>query len=283
LQNEKSTKITTIGIQESDKEYFAELRNFLLNASLRYGYSNWNWNIRSLLNWHRYERIVDEVSKLSLPGFLLDVGCGFGQITEMLRSKNMKVIGLDIGAPSAVKREWRKSAEISNHAAYRSIQNKVWKHLLSPFVLGDGCTLPFANGTFDAVVCCGVLEHVYDPRRFLEECGRVIKNNGLFLCYYLPNKTGIESLSSRFFSLPTIHQFYDKNMIEPLFGECGYEVLKVTREHLIPEPRFNVTIKIWNKSRKAFTWLDDVLAKTQLQFFGDNWKVCARKKRTSNT
>ena len=283
MQNKELRKNRTIRNQLSEGEHFAELRSFLLRETFRHGYSKWNWNLRSLLNWHRYEQIVDEVLRLSSRGFVLDVGCGFGQITEMLHLKGVRAVGLDIGGPGVVKKEWRKVRDICDLSPHgETKQNKVWKHLLSSFVLGDGCTLPFASEMFDVVLCCGVLEHVYDERRFLLECGRVLKNDAIFLCYYLPNKTGFESLFSKFFFLPTIHKFYDKNTIEPLFRECGYEVLTVTREHVVPEPRFTQTMKIWNRSYKTFTLLDDALARTLLRFFGDNWRVYARKIKASD-
>jgi len=212
--------------------------------------------LRSLLNWHRYEQIVDDVLRLSSQGFVLDVGCGFGQITEMLHLKGIRVVGIDIGG------------EIR--------ENKVWKHLHASFILGDGCNLPFKKGTFDAVICCGVLEHAYNQHKFLRECRRVLKNNGLFLCYYLPNKTGIESLFSKV--LYTEHKFFERSKIERLFRECGYDVLTVTREHVIPEPRFSRVQEIWNRLHKILALLDDALTKTPLKVFGDDWKVYARKR-----
>jgi SAM-dependent methyltransferase len=46
-------------------------------------------------------------------------------------------------------------------------------------VICDGHSLPFANETFDAVVCQAVLEHVADPPRVVEEIWRVLTPNGL--------------------------------------------------------------------------------------------------------
>jgi len=155
-------------------------------------------------------------------------------------------------------------------------ENKVWKHLHASFILGNGCNLPFKKETFDVVVCCGVLDHVYNQRRFLRECRRVLKNNGLFLCYYLPNKTGPESLFAKV--LRTEHQFFERGEIQRLFRECGYDVFKVSREHVIPEPRFSRAQEIWNRLHKILALLDDALTKTPLRFLGDNWRVYARKK-----
>ena len=234
--------------------------------------------MQSSLTWHRYEHIVNEVQKLSPRGLVLDIGCGFGQITELLRLKGIKAIGLDIGAPGAEKKEWTRNGETYDYSTKdESRQNKVWKDLPSSFILGDGCTLPFASEVFDTVVCCGTLEHVYSERKLLKECSRILKKDSLFLCYYLPNKTGFESLSSKYFYLPTIHKFYDKAMIESLFNHGGFDIFTITREHLIPEPHFVQKIKKLEDLYKNLALFDDVLSRTQLRFFGDNWKVYARK------
>jgi ubiquinone/menaquinone biosynthesis C-methylase UbiE len=39
--------------------------------------------------------------------------------------------------------------------------------------------LPFADATFDAVFCVGMLEHVLDPRAAVTELGRILKPGGL--------------------------------------------------------------------------------------------------------
>lgn len=44
-----------------------------------------------------------------------------------------------------------------------------------PLVLTDGCRLPFRDKEFDFVICSHVLEHIPEPRPFLEELGRVGK------------------------------------------------------------------------------------------------------------
>lgn len=48
-------------------------------------------------------------------------------------------------------------------------------------VLFDGRTLPFGSMTFDGVLCTQVLEHVFEPERFLGELSRVLKPEGVLL------------------------------------------------------------------------------------------------------
>lgn len=48
-------------------------------------------------------------------------------------------------------------------------------------VFGDGYSLPFAEESFETVLCSEVLEHVSDPERILREIGRVLKPGGVVL------------------------------------------------------------------------------------------------------
>ena len=49
-----------------------------------------------------------------------------------------------------------------------------------PDVVGDGFRLPFAEGTFDAIFCEYVIEHVPDPEGFLAATARHLKPEGVF-------------------------------------------------------------------------------------------------------
>lgn len=49
-----------------------------------------------------------------------------------------------------------------------------------PDVVGDGYLLPFADGTFDAIFCEYVIEHVPDPERFLSASSRALKPSGIW-------------------------------------------------------------------------------------------------------
>jgi SAM-dependent methyltransferase len=49
------------------------------------------------------------------------------------------------------------------------------------WVRGTGESLPFASGSFDAVVCCLVIEHASDPDALLSEVARVLEESGRFL------------------------------------------------------------------------------------------------------
>jgi len=100
---------------------------------------------------------------------LLDLGCGEGRhaITACLNAE-VDVIGLDLsledlGTASSRYQDFRDAADSS-----RSLS----------FLCGSGLELPFADATFDKVICSEVLEHIPDYQRVLDEIQRVLKPGG---------------------------------------------------------------------------------------------------------
>jgi ubiquinone/menaquinone biosynthesis C-methylase UbiE len=96
---------------------------------------------------------------------VLDAGAGTGERTMALlaHSQPGKVIALDASAGML-------------HIARSKIQDaRVF------FVQGDVRHLPFADNTFDVVVCTWVIEIMDDPRAVVQEFIRVIQPNGIVI------------------------------------------------------------------------------------------------------
>ena len=104
---------------------------------------------------------------------VLDIGSGGGFLAATLADAGYDVVGID-PAMSAV----RAAAQ----------------HVPASFVLGAGETLPFANDSFDSVVCSEVLEHVEDIDAVVAEVGRVLRPGGV-LIFSLPNRTLLSRLA----------------------------------------------------------------------------------------
>nr|WP_303651802.1 methyltransferase domain-containing protein [Halovenus rubra] len=93
----------------------------------------------------------DALANLSLKSrqCVLDVGAGTGELTRILRDETTgSVIALDA-------------------------DNGLLEHIASPRVQGDATRLPFADDTFDLVVCQALLVNLSDPSTALEEFARV--------------------------------------------------------------------------------------------------------------
>ncbi|MBJ6726284.1 3-demethylubiquinone-9 3-O-methyltransferase [Geomonas sp. Red875] len=102
----------------------------------------------------------------------LEVGCGGGILCEEIARMGFATTGIDPAAASI--------AVASRHAAGAG--------LAIDYLRGSGERLPFADGAFDAVFCCDVLEHVRDLPAVISEIGRVLKPGGIF-CYDTINRT----------------------------------------------------------------------------------------------
>jgi 2-polyprenyl-6-hydroxyphenyl methylase/3-demethylubiquinone-9 3-methyltransferase len=106
-----------------------------------------------------HERVLRELAGEPL-GRVLDVGCGDGTFAARLAQRGMHVIGLD-PAPTALERA---------RAAHPKLD------FVGP--ASDG-RLPFDDGSFDAVTCVNVLQHVVDTQSLLSEVRRVLTPGGL--------------------------------------------------------------------------------------------------------
>jgi SAM-dependent methyltransferase len=92
-----------------------------------------------------------------LTGRLLDLGCGNKPYRPFL-SEGVEYIGLD----------------------YPPTQTSCDLKVL-PEIHGDARTLPFADRSFDGVLCSQMLEHVDRPETVVQEMGRVLKPGGVGL------------------------------------------------------------------------------------------------------
>ncbi len=91
---------------------------------------------------------------------ILDLGCRDGQLTQFF-SKENTVLGVDID------REALKRAEKA-----LSIETK-WLDLNREW--------PFEENSFDVIVACEILEHLYYPHLFLQRVYKTLKKEGLFI------------------------------------------------------------------------------------------------------
>ena len=137
-----------------------------------------------------YRDLRQELAGFS--GRLLDVGCGNSPFRPLLDPARTQYQGIDV--------------ERAASFGYRNPDT----------VYYDGKIIPFADHSFDGVLCTEVLEHVPEPGPFVRELHRVLKPGGLALVT-LP-------WSARFHYQPYDYHRYTPTMlleIFALFRECA--------------------------------------------------------------
>lgn len=94
---------------------------------------------------------------------ILDVGCGGGILSEALAKAGARVTGLDLSEASIeVAKRHAQSQGLQIDYRYESVHDLAEKEA----------------GTYDAVVCMEMLEHVPEPAKVIASCAQALKPGG---------------------------------------------------------------------------------------------------------
>ncbi len=121
------------------------------------------------LNQARIQTFLDMIKTAGTGLTVLDVGCGDGVLSEPIAELGNNVTGFDLPTitPMAHKRH------------------------VSMVLSGDAENLAFTPETFDVVLASEVVEHLWNPQRFLDDAYRVLKPNGLLILEAPEGKEGL--------------------------------------------------------------------------------------------
>jgi len=158
-------------------------------------YSTDTWKYPVLRRW-----IIDQLPKRGRR--ILSVGCGTGELERSLRELGHRVIGLDF------------SLEMLQTAVRRGDRG---------LVQGDGHLLPFAAGSFDAVILPESLGHL-KAAVALAEANRVLKRRGRLLITTYPKHR-------------EVHPLYAKSSLEELSAQVIEAGFQVTTHRLLRPQR----------------------------------------------
>lgn len=142
-------------------------------------------------------------SQFSAGNDVLEVACGAGQGLGYLQRKARRVVGGDYAENLLVRAQSHYRGRV-------------------PLVRLDAHHLPFRSLSFDTVILFEAIYYLAEPERFLAECRRVLRPNGVLLVC-LPNKewSGFNPspFSTRYFSASELHKLLvSKNFRTDLFG-----------------------------------------------------------------
>jgi ubiquinone/menaquinone biosynthesis C-methylase UbiE len=112
----------------------------------------------------RRDVTVEYVRRVLSPGGrVLDLGCGTAPVLSLLRKEGISCSGIDVAEDMVRRaRERLRSMGLDDGDLQR----------------GDCCHTPYADASFDVVVCLGVISYVENYTVVLEEINRVLKPGG---------------------------------------------------------------------------------------------------------
>lgn len=185
----------------------------------------------------QYKSLASDLARRN-PGRLLDWGCGWGQVTTLLRGQGVDVVAFDYRAEVDAPRTERleRFPEIEAH--------------VSP----DPVHLPFQDRSFDTVLSCGVLEHVVDPDGSLDEIRRVLRTGGTFYVTNLPNRYSYTERIARLLGL-YYHgrlpddRVYTRRTARELLERHRFRVTELRLVHMLPLTLGGPARPIWAASR----------------------------------
>ncbi len=229
------------------------------------------YQFRSLASAHQYSKLYKLFNKYNTANKkILDWGCGNGHFSYYLCTKGYQV--------------WSYSFENSLLIWESSIKGKCH------FIQGnhdEPVKLPFTDCFFDTVVSIGVLEHVRETQgnelKSLKEINKILKPDGLFICYHLPNYYSLIELFTRSFLPKKFHHQYrfTKKQIIKMCIETGFEILEIKQYGFLPRNFWNKAPKILQQSLLiTIIWnaLDSILY-TLLSPICQNYYFIARKQQ----
>lgn len=151
-------------------------------------------------------------------GRLLDWGCGYGQMSFLLRNRGFEVVSYTI------------EAEGPSH----------WNSFLREQKLDvvyaeDPVLLPFEEESFDVVLSCGVLEHVEDESGSLAEIRRILRPAGLFIVMMLPNEWSYAEFMARNIFWASDHdRLYSIAKMQELLARLGFQAVETWYSNTLP-------------------------------------------------
>ncbi len=155
---------------------------------------------------------------------VLDLGCGFGRHAFEAARRGANVVALDAGRDEV-------EGVAATFAAMLEAGELTAPSLHTAAVQGDALHLPFADETFDRVICSEVLEHIPDDQGAMRELTRVLRRGGT-MAITVP-RFGPElinwALSDEYHNVPGGHiRIYRKSVLQERLRTAG---MRVTRHH----------------------------------------------------
>ena len=190
---------------------------------------------------------------------LLDWGCGYGQMSYLLRNRGFEVVSYTIES---------REPSPSNFFLREQTLDVVYGE--------DPVWLPFEDESFDVVLSCGVLEHVEDESSSLLEIRRILRPGGLFVVLMLPNEWSyVEFMTRNVFKASDHDRLYSIKKMCRLLSRFGFRAIRTWYSNTLPKnltpypealrqllgahPRIWLGAEVWLSRIPPVSWFSGVV------------------------
>lgn len=150
----------------------------------------------------------------------VDLGCGTGILLHPLAQRYRRVVGIDLSP------EMLHGYERERQPAGATVD----------LLCGDMTSLPFADASFDVVLCRSALHHMDDEVAVLKEMGRILKPGGSLVVGEPANDFPLFRLARwwvrrrpSFGKIHTIDRAYTRRQLRDLLAQAGLSVRRERR------------------------------------------------------
>ncbi|MEA3494396.1 MAG: class I SAM-dependent methyltransferase [Candidatus Margulisiibacteriota bacterium] len=161
----------------------------------------------------RYIKDADKIKDQLKTGKILDWGCGLGQMSYLLKNRGFDVISYDIDQNG------------------RKFLDRIGQTLI---LAEDPVKMPFPDGSFEAVLSSGVLEHVPDHLASIKEISRILKDNGYLIIFRLPNRYSYIEFVSDLLRRGDHPVKYSVSEIKQILDKEGFNLVDIRYKSFFP-------------------------------------------------
>ena len=163
---------------------------------------SWSSKYRHATFQARMQTFARAIEEFSSPGeHWLDAGCGTGELSTLLLIRGQKISAVD-ASPDMVR------------------------HCAVPSTVATVGHLPFADETFDGIVCSSVLEYTEDPSVGLREFHRVLKPKANLLVSVPNARSVLRAVQRVSYALLQVPQYMEHS--HHAFTPEGFDALLAT-------------------------------------------------------